>query len=166
VTDTEKAKHNLRIAATERMLGREVGSDRLIRLGVDALLADLDTPSLRVLAGLRRSEEPEARELFERVLDELDLTVELPADKSQARWNLVREWAALIAEGGLDPLRGANLIWLEATEELDYPRALQPFVEAAINGDDWNEAWSTTLDDIRAGIVDAARELLNGPPEP
>lgn len=44
--------------ARERAFGRHVGSDRLIQTGLDALLAGVESPSLAMLAGLLRSEEP------------------------------------------------------------------------------------------------------------
>lgn len=59
--------------ARERAFGQRIGSDRLIQAGLDALVAGVDSPSLAMLAGLLRSEEPEAPELFDRVLEELGL---------------------------------------------------------------------------------------------
>ncbi|MEU4929506.1 hypothetical protein AB0G54_23770 [Streptomyces yokosukanensis] len=55
----------------ERAFGRHVGSDRLIQAGLDALIAGIESPSLATLAGLLRSEEPEAPALFDQVIEEL-----------------------------------------------------------------------------------------------
>ncbi|MFH9762179.1 hypothetical protein ACH4MJ_30555 [Streptomyces anulatus] len=46
--------------ARERAFDRHVGSDRLIQAGLDALISGVESPSLAMLAGLLRSEEPEA----------------------------------------------------------------------------------------------------------
>ena len=51
MTDTDTAMTRLRMTAIEQLVGRHVGSDRLIQIGLDALLAGLDTPLLRLLAG-------------------------------------------------------------------------------------------------------------------
>ncbi|GJF24659.1 hypothetical protein SHO565_52230 [Streptomyces sp. HO565] len=74
--------------ARERAVGRHVGSDRLIQAGLDALLAEVESPSLAMLAGLLRSEEPEAPALFDQVLEELGLQFQPPADPRAAsgRW--------------------------------------------------------------------------------
>ncbi|MFD7969646.1 hypothetical protein [Streptomyces clavifer] len=54
--------------ARERAFGRNVGSDRLIQAGLDAVIAGGESPSLTMLAGLTRSEEPDAPALFDDVL--------------------------------------------------------------------------------------------------
>lgn len=71
-TPTEKtpmtrddALKQLRHIGQERAFGRHVGSDRLIQAGLDALIAEVESPSLAMLAGLLRSEEPEAPALFD-----------------------------------------------------------------------------------------------------
>ena len=48
MTDTDTAMTRLRMTAIEQLVGRHVGSDRLIQIGLDALLAGLDTPLLRL----------------------------------------------------------------------------------------------------------------------
>ncbi|MEU8852696.1 hypothetical protein AB0C70_42240 [Streptomyces sp. NPDC048564] len=64
--------------ARERAFGRHVGSDRLIQAGLDALIAGVESPSLAMLAGLLRSEEPDAPQLFDQVLDELGCSFTRP----------------------------------------------------------------------------------------
>ncbi|WP_203671957.1 MULTISPECIES: hypothetical protein [unclassified Streptomyces] len=75
MTRTE-AIRRLRMLAKERtfgcQMGRQVGSDRLIQAGLDALLANVDSPSIPLLAGLGKKEEPEAPELFDGGVDERD----------------------------------------------------------------------------------------------
>ncbi|MGW4651466.1 hypothetical protein [Kitasatospora sp. NPDC004289] len=146
--------------ANERAVGLHVGSDRLIRAGLDALLAGVESPSIPLLAGLGRTEEPEARELFDRVLDELGLSGSLPADPTAARLALARLWAEQIVDGSLDPATGADKIWAEVACELGYPDELQPVVRWAIVLEDWNEDWDITLAEIDTNIVQAAREVL------
>lgn len=55
----DDALQQLSHIAHERAFGRYVGSDRLIQMGLDALMAGVESPSLAMLAGLLRSEEPE-----------------------------------------------------------------------------------------------------------
>jgi hypothetical protein len=103
----------------------------LVQLGLDALMADVEAPSLPLLAGLARGEYPQARELFGLVLEELGLLPLTSKDLSKARWIAARWWAAQIVARRLDPLQGAKLIYQEAAAELDYPDALQPVVDLA-----------------------------------
>ncbi len=156
----DEALHQLRQLARAQALGRHVGSDRLIQAGLDALLADVDTPSLALLAGLGRREEHEARELFDHVVDELGLGFEAPSDPIAAKWALAYWLAAQIVDGSLDPATGADLIWAEAAMELDYPDRLQPIVECAIQLADWNAACSTPLEQLKEEVLVAARALV------
>ncbi|MEU1032849.1 hypothetical protein ABZ402_29815 [Streptomyces mirabilis] len=162
----DEALDRLRQLARTQAFGHHVGSDRLIQAGLDALLADVDAPSLALLAGLGRREEHEARELFDHVVDELGLGFEVPADPIAAKWALAYWLAAQIVDGSLDPATGADLIWVEAASELGYPDALQPIVERAIHLDDWNADWSAPLEQLKGEVVVAARALVErGGPE-
>ncbi|MET7486685.1 hypothetical protein [Streptomyces sp. NPDC005538] len=78
-----------------------MGSDQLIQAGLDALLADVDSPSVPLLAGLARREEPDAPELFDQVVDELGLFFEPPADPTAAKWALAHWPAEQITAGSL-----------------------------------------------------------------
>ncbi|MFE0463523.1 hypothetical protein ACFW1A_30155 [Kitasatospora sp. NPDC058965] len=160
MSDPGDALDSLRWLAIERASGRHTGSDRLIAVGLDALLSGVDSPSLPLLAGLGRAEEPEAPELFAKVLEELDLVPDLPTDHEQALWAMARWWVRLIVSGKLDPLTGADLIWWRVAMELDYPEELQELVDGAINGDDWNENWGIPLEQIKSDIVRAAHALV------
>ncbi|WP_235445371.1 hypothetical protein [Streptomyces sioyaensis] len=75
------------ISPTPARLDR-LGQDTLIQIGLDALLAGVDSESLAVPAGLGCNEELKAPDLFERVLFEPVLEVEVPADPRAARWAL------------------------------------------------------------------------------
>lgn len=158
--EASAAVARLRAAAIDQAAGRGARPDELIRLGLDALLAGVDTPSLRMLAGLGRDEEHAARDLFAAVVDELDLGEQIPADETEALWLLARQAAANTANGTVDPLKGADIIWKDFIEPLDYPPALMPFLRAivAAYGPDTERA---PLDQIRADIVQAAADLIH-----
>ncbi|MDR3083470.1 MAG: hypothetical protein LBV60_21570, partial [Streptomyces sp.] len=92
----------------------------LVELGLDALMADIEAPSLPLLAGLVDGEHSQARELFVSVLDELGLLPVASGDLAKARWTAAQWWAAQITACQLDPLSGAKLICEEAAADLDY----------------------------------------------
>ncbi|MFF3559397.1 hypothetical protein ACFYXS_05075 [Streptomyces sp. NPDC002574] len=89
----------------------------MIDAGLEALLAGVECPSLALLAGLRKREEPDAPELFAQVLEELGLVPGLPTDSGQALLEMARSWAILIVHGKLDPVEGADMIWWRASTE-------------------------------------------------
>ncbi|MGG7568942.1 hypothetical protein [Streptomyces sirii] len=106
MTRDEALKELSRIAY-ERAFGGYFASDALIQVGLDALLAGAESESLAMLAGLGRNEELEAQDLFERVLYELGLDVDVPAGARAARWALAYWLAGQMVEGSLDPAVGA-----------------------------------------------------------
>ncbi|WP_406292304.1 hypothetical protein [Embleya sp. NBC_00896] len=160
MTDSGDVLNGLRGLAIERACGHQVGSDRLIAAGLDALLSGVESPSLPLLAGLGRKEEPDAPDLFAKVLEELDLVPDLPTDRDRALWAMARWWAGLIVDGKLDPVAGADLIWWRVAMELGYPEELQEFVNGAVNGEDWNESWDIPLERIKGEIVEAAHAFM------
>lgn len=163
----DEALAQLHRLAQARAFDRHVGSDRLIQAGLDALLADVDSPSIPVLAGLIRSEENDAPELFDQAIDELGLAFHAPADPVAARWALAYWLAEQIADGSLAPAAGAQLIYTEAAMELRHPGALEPIVHCALMLDDWNEAWTVSRESLEDDALQAAHDLLcNRPPEP
>ncbi|WP_223830907.1 hypothetical protein [Streptomyces venezuelae] len=123
---SDDALDQFRHLARERAFGRHVGSDRLIQAGLDALIAGVESPSLAMLAGLLRSEEPEAPELFDQVLEELGLLFHPPADRRAAKWAMAYWIAGQIADGSLDPAVGTHLIWADIAYDLGYPEELKP----------------------------------------
>ncbi|TDC62473.1 hypothetical protein, partial [Streptomyces hainanensis] len=112
------------------------------------------------LAGLDEGEERAARELFDSVTVELGLGVELPRDRTAARWALAYWLAQQVAEGRLDPAAGADRIWGEAAVDLDYPEELREIVTYAIQLADWDESWGTPWQDLKDGALHAARQLV------
>ncbi|GAA2457302.1 hypothetical protein GCM10010405_46720 [Streptomyces macrosporus] len=156
----DQALKQLRTLAQARALGRPVGSDRLIQAALDALLADVDSPSLPLLAGLGRREEHHAQELFDHVAEELGIGFDVPADPTAAKWALAYWLAAQIVDGSLDPATGADLIWAEAAMDLGYPEELRSVVMCAIQLADWDEGQGIPLEQLKEEALRAARELV------
>ncbi|MFC1418356.1 hypothetical protein [Streptacidiphilus cavernicola] len=159
----DQAVDHLRMLAIEQRLGGMVGSDQLIQAALVALVLDVDTPALRVLAGLTRNEEPLANDLFVQVIDELDLAPSIPDTQPAARWTLVRWWLQLIANGSLHPAEGGHLIWYEGWNRLGHPDALLPIIGWISEYDDWTPDYTLPRDTYRDRIIQEARTLLNGP---
>ncbi|MDQ3790346.1 MAG: hypothetical protein M3422_24290 [Actinomycetota bacterium] len=152
-------RKRLLMAAINVRRGYQVGSDELIRVALDALLAGVDTAALRRLAGLTRAEEPEAHDLFEEVVDELGLAPMLPDHPDDARWALVRWFCELIVGGDLSPQEGGRLVW-PMWHELRHPEALRPMIGAVSLWEDWTEQDDEPREYYAREIVAAAQELL------
>ncbi|MFC9284563.1 hypothetical protein [Streptomyces collinus] len=150
--------------ARERAFGRHVGSDRLIQAGLDALVAEVESPSIAMLAGLLRSEEPEAPALFDQVLEELGLSFHPPADPRAAKWAMAYWIAGQIADGTLDPATGTHLIWSDIAYDLGYPEELQSLVSCALNLDEWEESWGVSIEELKREAVEAAKQFLGKRP--
>lgn len=144
-----------------RAFGRHVGSDRLIQAGLDALIAGVESPSLPMLAGLLRSEEPEAPELFDHVLEELGLLFHPPADPRAAKWAMAYWIAGQIADGSVDPATGTHLIWADIAYDLGYPDELEPLVHCAHNLDGWEESWGVSFEELNREAVEAAKQFMS-----
>jgi hypothetical protein len=150
----------LRMAAVRERLGQIVRSDELVRLAVEAVVGGLDGVALVELAGLTHREEPEAHDVFARVVDELALAPDLPADARAARWELVRWWCSLIVDGHVAAEVGGRLIWNEGWVQLDYPEVLRPIVGWVSEWEDWTDAWGEPRETYCRRIVEAARDVL------
>ncbi|GHI82724.1 hypothetical protein Sxan_00880 [Streptomyces xanthophaeus] len=96
-----------------------------------------------MLAGLLRSEEPEAPPLFDQVLEELGLLFHPPADPRAAKWDMASWVAGQIADGSLDPAVGTHLIRADIAHDLGDPVELQPLVHCAYDLDGWEESWES-----------------------
>ncbi|MGW6732397.1 hypothetical protein [Streptomyces sp. NPDC055013] len=160
----DDALDQLRHLARERAFGRHVGSDRLIQAGLDALMAEVESPSLAMLAGLLRSEEPEASALFDQVLEELGLLFQAPADPRAAKWAMAYWIAGQIADGSLNPAVGTHLIWADVAYDLGYPEELQPLVHCAHNLAGWEQSWGGSFEELNREAVEAAKQFLNKQP--
>ncbi|MEU9791136.1 hypothetical protein AB0E27_10940 [Streptomyces sparsogenes] len=160
----DHALDRLRHIAHERAFGRHVGSDRLIQAGLDALIAGVESPSLAILAGLLRREEPEAPALFDQVLEELGLLFHPPTDPRAAKWAMAYWIAGQIADGSLDPAAGTHLVWADIACDLGYPEELEPLVHCAHNLDGWEKSWGVSFEELSREAVEAARQFLNKRP--
>lgn len=147
--------------ARERAFERHVGSDRLIQAGLNALISGVESPSLAMLAGLLRSEEPEAPALFDQVLEELGLLFHPPADRRTAKWAMAHWVADQIVDGSLDPATGTHLIWADIAEDLGYPEELEPLIHCAHHLDGWEESWGVSFEKLSREAVEAAKQFLN-----
>ncbi|WP_251061543.1 hypothetical protein [Streptomyces sp. ISL-100] len=97
-----------------------------------------------MLAGLFRSEEPEAPALFDQMLEELGLLFHPPADRRAAKWALAYWVAGQIADRSLDPATGTHLIWADTAHDLGYPEELEPLIHCAHSLDGWEESWGVS----------------------
>ena len=156
-----KALWELQDIAIREALDEIVGADVLIATALRALLEGVDSPSLPLLAGLSRREEGEAHDLFRLVTVELDIAHPSPTDTPAERWHLVRWLCDAIADGTADPGLAGRLIWYRGWDELGRPDSLQPIVNWMSQWDEWNPDPDRRL--IREGIVEEARQFLEGP---
>ncbi|MFI5639478.1 hypothetical protein ACIA8H_18960 [Streptomyces goshikiensis] len=167
VTAREAVEY-LRMLALERLIGRRHHPYQLIEAGLTALVLEVETESLPLLAGLSRTEHENAEALFDRVLAELGLTEGLPADDTgipweTARWELVRWWLRLIVNGSLAPGAGGDVITYEGWGVLAQPRSLRPFVDKVDAYNEWAVTRSGTRERLTGAIVAEAERLLDGP---
>ncbi|MFF3209142.1 hypothetical protein ACFYYB_00640 [Streptomyces sp. NPDC002886] len=164
----QEAVECLRMLALERLIGRRHHPHQLIEAGLTALLLDVETQSLPLLAGLSRAEQENADALFDRVLAELGLPEGLPADDTDlpweaARWELVRWWLRLIVNGSLAPGAGGDLITYEGWGALARPRSLRPLVDTVDAYNDWEAVRRGARGQLAGAIVAEAGRLLAGP---
>ncbi|MGW6841309.1 hypothetical protein [Streptomyces sp. NPDC054958] len=161
----QEAVEYLRMLALERLIGRQHYPHQLIEAGLTALVLDVETASLPLLAGLSRTEHERADALFDQVLAELGLPESLPGDETDipweaARWELVRWWLRLIVNGSLAPGAGGDVITYEGWGALARPQSLRPLVDKVDAYNDWAATQRGTREQA---IVTEAERLLSGP---
>ncbi|MFJ5956323.1 hypothetical protein ACIQC5_10225 [Paenarthrobacter sp. NPDC092416] len=144
------------LAIREALHGEIVGADSLIAAGLRALLDDVDSPSLPLIAGLTRREEGEAHDLFRAVAVELSLVPPMPVNTAPERWRLVQWLCEALVDGTVEPDIVGRLIWIEGWEELGRPVGLLS------EWDDWQPFWTVSREQIGQLIVNEAVQLLNG----
>lgn len=158
----EQAIDRLRMLALERLIGHPAEPESLIEAALVALVVDIDSESLPLLGGLTRAETDLAEDLFDRVLNELDIVATIPTDERDVRRLLVRWWLRQIAQGHLPPVIGAELIATQAWMQLNRPQSLRPLLELTDRYSDWEANQTATPSQLAADIVTAAQELLDG----
>ncbi|MFD8708041.1 hypothetical protein ACFV1W_36600 [Kitasatospora sp. NPDC059648] len=165
----QEAVEHLRMLALERLIGRRVDDDQLVRSGLTAVALDVESPSLTLLAGLSHEEYGQASPLFEQVLGELGLAADLPTDDGtglpweSARWELVRWWLRLIVNGSTAPATGGDVIANDGWGKLARPRALWPLVRLVVEYDNGHGRQLRTPEELAGAIVAEAERLLAGP---
>ncbi|WP_345287703.1 hypothetical protein [Streptomyces gulbargensis] len=167
-TTAREAVDYFRTLALERLIGRRHHPEQLIEAGLTALVLDVETESLPLLAGLSRAEREQADTLFDHVLSELDLLRNLPADTTDvpwetARWELVRRWLRLVVNGALAPGAGGDLVTYEGWAALGRPPALRPLVDRTDAYNAWAALPRGDRGPLAEAIVAEARRLLAGP---
>ncbi|MFB6839933.1 hypothetical protein [Streptomyces sp. NPDC056361] len=166
--NAQEAVDCIRMLAVERLIGRPHYPDQLVEAGLTALLLDVETESLVLLAGLTRAEHDQAEDLFDKVLAELGLLQDLPADSADvpweaARWELVRWWLQLIVNGSLEPGPGGDLITYEGWGALGRPRQLRPLVDKTDAHNGGVALRRGDREPLSAAIVEEVARLLAGP---
>lgn len=142
----------LEITACRLVIG-DLPSENLPSIATEALVHEVDSPSLRQLAGLASGDVREAYDLFRAALDELGLP--LP-DKDAALWRLTRLVATQVVAGSVPPYEGARWIWTKASNEVEEEGDLRIFIGLASEREDHPDAGAK----IDALIIEAAKELL------
>ena len=142
----------LEITACRLVIG-DLATENLPSVATEALVHEVDSPSLRQLAGLAPGDVREAYDLFRAALDELGLP--LP-DKDAALWRLTQLVATQIVAGSIAPYEGARWIWTKASHDVAEEGDLRIFVGLASEREDHPDAGAK----IDAQIIEAAKELL------
>ncbi|MFF0497168.1 hypothetical protein ACFYU5_12235 [Nocardia aobensis] len=157
----DQAVEQLRMLALERLIGHPVEPEKLIEAALVALVLDIDSESLSLLAGLARAEIDQAEDLFDRVLDELGIVATIPTDERDVRRLLVRWWLRQITQGHLPPVIGTELIATQAWMQLNRPDTLRPLLKLADRYGDWEANQTATPSQLATDIVTAAQGLLH-----
>jgi hypothetical protein len=161
--NADKAVENIWLLLVEQLAGREPGSERLIRAGLDAVLAGVNSPSMVLLAGLGRREEPEARELFSRVVEELGLGPgDIPAWPSERRLAVLRWFAQLLIDGRIDFADGCGYLQEFSTGLSPAgTEAVDPLVLSIMVLGEYQQSWGMvghSAKDIAARTADVVRQ--------
>src|SRR6267142_1228373 len=154
---------SLRVSVAQWQLGL-LRSEELPGLDAAALETGVDSPSLRIVAGLSAPTGSELAPLIARVADELKL--DLPNAKRDIILLAARGIAERIISGEVPPYDGARQIW-SLWDDADYPDELVPFVGEASQIDDYiatrvrdPATYDKWIANAEAGILDAARNLV------
>ncbi len=153
----------LRVVFVQWQLGL-LRSDELPAKAVAALEEGVDSPSLRILAGLSEPTGSEAGPIVARIAEELGLR--LPDSKRDALLLAARSVAERIVSGEVPAYEGARRIW-SLWSDADYPDELLTFVGEASQIDDYIAerprdpgSYDKWIAEAEASIVDAARNLV------
>jgi hypothetical protein len=129
--------------------------EELPEVAVDALIAGLDSPSLRVLAGLNAARMDRAPDLLDRALQELGRrpVASLPPAREAALW------AEAITAGAVPLLQGTHALWAmwRKTNDGELKAAL---LEFRVEQDRWEQASPQHRRGIERQVLTRARAFL------
>jgi hypothetical protein len=108
--------------------------ERLPDLACAALAADIDSPSLRLLAGENRPSRTTVMPIFNRALSELGLGT---ITQDEARLIVGRSWAKQIVAGVVTPYEGAKAIWRECCDLMGPRTRLDVFLSLGSEHEDF-----------------------------
>jgi hypothetical protein len=144
------SREALTVARARMTLGR-LRSAEVPALAAEMLAAGVDSPSLRVLAGITQPVMSDVGPVFERAMRELGLA---PLEKQQALRVLTCHYAEMIVSGAIEPYEGAVLIWNDLSHEYEPFEEVSIFVGLASQIDDYRQM-ALSKPDPYAGFVDA-----------
>jgi len=154
---------DIRLARARWLLGL-LHPEPLVEFACDALEADVDSPSLRILAGEIQPTRETLEPLFRRVLEELGCE---PLDELQARGLVAQSWATQIVAGAVTPYDGAKAIWRECCDVMGPRTRLDAFLSLASEHEDFRfaqlstpAAYASEIRQCEQQIVQEARDLL------
>ena len=125
-------------------------------VGVQALEAGYDSPSLRQLAGIGGDDPDVARKLFIRSVQEIGLIVPTPAEAGLC---VARAIAGEVLTGAVTPYEGAKRIWDEICTRFPDIAELTPFIGLASEYEDDEQH----RDSYSRRIVERCRGLMEMP---
>ena len=130
-------------------------------LAAALLVEGVDTPALRVVAGLQSPSRSDLQPWLERYFDEAGLPRITDDD---ARWRVAYDTARDIVAGSIAPRDGARLMW-ELCTDLGWPESLRYFVYLAADYGEGPKDPVTEAAWFDAAIVRTAGELLATEPD-
>ena len=135
----------LNLVATRLAVG-EQASEQLPDIAASALVRGLDSPALRVAAGVPRTDVRAARDAFEGALRELGIPI---PEEQAALWVLTRDALERMIDGSLNAYVGASWIWRSVYHRFDREGDLRIFVGLASEWDDHPGSRTEIEDAIR-----------------
>lgn len=157
------ARESLSDAVALWAVGPTSGAQDVIAAAVDALVAGVDSPSLRELAGLSAKDDYwTLRPLVEATLDELDISHPGP-DSDETQVAAARVMCRRLLRGDLTARE--FVIWAHGTVGHDGAARLQPIVELD-DGYDICGYTGETAEELDEAAHREARSLLAGEPLP
>jgi hypothetical protein len=144
---------NLRLVAAKHMLDI-AGTDAIAAEATKALMEGIDSPSIRMLAGMTGADSEEVRAVFSAALRELGIENPTPREAAML---VATEIASRITTGAVSPYDGAKEIWRVSVRlHPEHLPALDDFEYAA---SEWEER-PKDHKVFAAGIVSAAHNLV------